>query len=205
MRAASLFLLTAVCFGCASKRNEPAKKSNDTAQLQVQADTLQTKNDSASAMVVDSAVKEIKTNQSPTKPLFKPQFSPGPAALVYKTKRSYNNLVPVMLSDDKKTIVSYPHPKDVTAQSAPTELHSGYLLDNRGIGPNVAFLNMTYVQYAGLKNTPSTEYLFENILDNDPLVEMCNCGNKKAFDNTVEQLNQLIDNNALLTSCKPIK
>ena len=36
---------------------------------------------------------------------FKPDFSPGPAAIVYKTKADYSKLVPVTLSDDKTEII----------------------------------------------------------------------------------------------------
>ena len=70
-------------------------------------------------------------------------FASGPPVLVYKTKANYNNLVPVILSDGKTEIVSYPHPKDLIKGSRfplPFILNDGYLLDNRGIGKNVAFL-----------------------------------------------------------------
>ena len=40
-------------------------------------------------------------------------YSAGPTTFIYKTKGDYNNLVPVILSDDKTNISSYPHPKDI--------------------------------------------------------------------------------------------
>jgi hypothetical protein len=41
--------------------------------------------------------------------------SAQPHLLVYKTKGDYKNYVPVMLSDDKSRIISYPDPKDIKA------------------------------------------------------------------------------------------
>src|SRR5436309_2146351 len=84
---------------------------------------------------------------------FTPQYIPGPHAMVYKTKANYSKLVPVDMSDDKTQIASYPAPTDVVSGSGyatPTQLHSGYLLDNRGIGKNAAFLKLTYEEYAKL-------------------------------------------------------
>lgn len=36
-----------------------------------------------------------------------PQYVAGPHILVYKTKADYSKLVPVIFSEDKKTVVSY--------------------------------------------------------------------------------------------------
>src|SRR2546423_15562709 len=88
--------------------------------------------------------------------IFIPQFTPGPPVLVYKTKTDYTNYVPVILSDDKTRIISYPDPKDIQ-NSAPVKLKNGYLLDNRGISKNAAFLNWTYAKYSKLPATLSQE------------------------------------------------
>lgn len=63
--------------------------------------------------------------------------------IVYKTKSDYFNLVPVVLSDDKSKIISYPSPTDINSSLLPTKLKNGYLIDNKGIQPNVAFLSFT--------------------------------------------------------------
>jgi hypothetical protein len=155
-----------------------------------------------------------KTNQkalkksSETQSDFTPVFTAGPPVLVYKTKGNYNNLVPVLLSDDKSEIVSYPHPKDLKTGSGyplPVILKDGFLLDNRGIGKNVAFLKISYEEYAKLENAPSLKELFDKIIDKDPLTELCNCGIKTAFTDEVNQLNYLIDNKKLRSTCKIIK
>lgn len=140
---------------------------------------------------------------------FTPDFeTPAPPVLVYKTKTNYNNLVPVLLSDDKSEIISYPHPTDLKSDDTyalPTTLKEGYLIDNRGIGKNVAFLKLTYEEYAALSEAPMLKKMYALIIDKDPLVELCNCGNKAAFTNISEQLNALIKKDKLRTTCKVVK
>jgi len=140
---------------------------------------------------------------------FTPSPAPGPSALVYKTKGDYFNRVPVILSVDKATIVSYPDPSDIrqggVELALPTALRGGYLLDNRGINRRVAFLSMTYEEYAKLERAPSLEKLHALIIDADPLVELCDCGNKKAIPDLLNQLNSLIENGSLTSKCKVIK
>ena len=131
-------------------------------------------------------------------------FKTGPPTIIYKTKKDYSSFVPVILSEDKSEIVSYPGIKDVYYKGEfayPTKLHNGYLLDNRGIGANVAFLNITYEDYSKLEKTPSRDKLFQMIQDNNPLTEIYNCGNRAAFKNEIADLNKLIDNNGL-EKCK---
>jgi len=131
-------------------------------------------------------------------------FKAGPKTIIYKTKKDYNNFVPVTLSEDKSKIVSYPHPKDVFYKGElayPTELNNRYLLDNRGINSNVAFLNITYEDYSKLEKVPLLNELFSMILDKDPLIEIYNCGNRYTFKNEIFDLNKLIENNGL-KNCK---
>ncbi len=148
-------------------------------------------------------------NNSSEVVMYTPDFKTnGPPALVYKTKTDYFNLVPIILSDDKSSIVSYPHPSDLKSGDnylTPTVLKNGYLLDNRGIGKNVAFIKLTYQEYGNLKEQPSLDELYALIIDKDPLTELCNCGNKLGLTHPAEQLNSLIDSGKLRTSCLPIK
>jgi hypothetical protein len=148
--------------------------------------------------------------KSQYKATFKPDYSntSAPPTLVYKTRLNYYNLVPVMLSDDKTEIISYPHPKDLKVGDAlalPTSLKDGYLLDNRGIGSNVAFLKMTYEEYSKLESAPSLIELYDLIIDKDPLTELCNCGNRNAFKDKTSELNKIIMSKKLKTICKEIK
>jgi hypothetical protein len=136
---------------------------------------------------------------------FRPDFSPGPVALVYKTKADYADKVPVILSEDKSTIISYPHPEDLGKEAMPLHLKKGYLLDNRGINKNVAFLKLSYKEYRKLSGPPSLTQLQDMILDKDPLSELCNCGNRSAFKDAKGQINQLIQDGNLRSVCKAEK
>ncbi len=138
----------------------------------------------------------------------RPQFTAGPPTLVYKTRKEYSNNVPVLLSDDKTSIVSYPDPKDLKTGETyplPTALENGYLLDNRGIGINVAYLGMTYPEYAALSKAPSRDSLMQMIVDKDPLTELYNCGNRQAYKDVVNDLNALIRAGQLKQVCKVVK
>lgn len=152
-----------------------------------------------------SNTKRSSENQSAE---FTPTYTPGPKALIYKTKKDYSNLVPVLLSEDKESIESYPHPSDLKVDNVlmvPTKLDEGYLLDNRGIGSKVAFLKYTYQEYAEMPEAPSLDDLFNSIIDKDPLIELCDCGNKSIMSDPVSQLNKLIASDNLRKICKKIK
>lgn len=134
-------------------------------------------------------------------------YTAGPTTYIYKTKGDYNDKVPVTLSEDRTEIVSFPSPKDLYYKGKlayPTQLDGGYLLDNRGISANVAFLNITYEKYSKLDSTPATESLFALILDNDPLLELYDCGNRYQYKDEVAELNSII-NNEQLDQCKKVK
>jgi hypothetical protein len=131
-----------------------------------------------------------------------------PQIVIYKTTKAYHHNVPVSLSDDKTQIISYPHPADLTVGGAltlPAQLHEGYLLDNRGIGTNVAFLKFTYEEYSKLKDAPTLNELFTNIIDANPLTELWHCGKKNDFTDIEHQLNEIIDKNQLAIKCRQIK
>ena len=129
----------------------------------------------------------------------------SPPCIVYKTKSDYSKNIPVILSDDKTRIVSYPDVKDVYFKgnlAYPIVLNDGFLLDNRGIGPNVAFLSITYEQYSKMVKTPSSAELFELIIDKDPLKEMYQCGNRSKYSNIENELNELISSGKIKTCTK---
>lgn len=155
-----------------------------------------------------STNKASDKTKANTETEFSPQFTAGPPTIVYKTSSNYNNLVPILLSDDKTQIVSYPHPSDLkngVTYLIPTYLNEGYLLDNKGINKDIAFLKLTYEEYSRLPNAPTLNELYNLIIDKNPLTEMCDCGNKNAFINIESQLNSLINNKVLRTKCKIIK
>lgn len=125
-----------------------------------------------------------------------PESNAGPDALIYKTRADYSSYVPVILSADKKTLLSFPHPDDLQYQgkpARPTPLIRGYWLDNRGISQGVAFTSYTYEAYAALSRPPSVNELLSSILDDDPLLELYNCGPRERYTR-IGELNQLIRN-----------
>ena len=127
--------------------------------------------------------------------------------IIYKTKGDYANLVPVILSDDKTRIVSYPGVSDIVKQGDrvyPVDLGNGFLLDNRGIGPNVAFLDISYEEYSTYSKTPSVNKLFEHLLDADPLVVMYQCGVREDNPGMVSKLKEMVQGGTF-SSCKQLK
>ncbi len=126
----------------------------------------------------------------------------GPPVVVYKTTKDYSRNVPVGLSADGTRIVSFPAVSDVCGLPYPTPLADGYLLDNRGIGRNVAFLSYTYEEYAALPVTPSPEELMRKVIDKHPLSEIHFLGNRHQYKDIVKELNERISSGELETGGK---
>ncbi len=121
---------------------------------------------------------------------------PGPKVIIYQTTKDYSQLVPITLSEDGKTIVSYPDVKDVYYNgnlAYPTKLNNGFLLDNRGIDKNAAFIKLTYDEYAKLTATPAPGELMHMIVDKQPIKSMYSCGIRSSFKDIEQELNSKID------------
>lgn len=128
--------------------------------------------------------------------------APSPPVIVYKTKADYSKNIPVILSQDKSRIVSYPDVKDVYIEGQlayPTGLKDGYLLDNRGIDANVAFLSVTYEEFSKMQKTPPADELLKLIVDKDPLLVMYKCGNRIDYTDIKKELNRIISSGKLQT------
>lgn len=124
----------------------------------------------------------------------------GAPAIIYKTRADYSQNVAVTLSADKSKIVSYPSPKDVYMNGSiayPTALSKGYLLDNRGVSTNTAFLRITYEQYSKLTDAPRLEEMYNQIIDKDPITEMYNLGDRARFKDATIEINHIIENKQL--------
>jgi hypothetical protein len=132
---------------------------------------------------------------------------PGPPCIIYKTKGDFSRLIPVEMTADKTKLASFSDVADIYREGElayPTQLVDGYLLDNRGIGPNVAFLKLTYDDYRKLDGTPAASELIDAIIEPDPLLEMYQCGNRSQYKDAVSELNELI-RSGKLTGCRKIK
>ena len=127
-------------------------------------------------------------------------FSAGPPTIIYKTKKDYYDKVPVTLSDDKTKIVSYPGVKDVYYNgklALPVKLNEGFLLDNRGVGKNSAFLSITYEEYSKFTEAPSLSEMMNKIIDKDPFTDIYDCGNRYQYKDIAADLNKFIDGKQL--------
>lgn len=152
-------------------------------------------------------ISSCKSSGTSTKPVNEEQKTltttkTGPAVIVYKTTGKYFDKVPVGLSPDKSKVISFPGPKDIFYKgdfAYPTMLENGYLLDNRGIDENSAFLKFTYEEYSSLEKTPSSEELFDAILDNDPFTEMYFGGSRLDYKEIEKELNDTISRGDLKT------
>jgi len=147
------------------------------------------------AMVVTTAMAVCLSS-------FKPagHVMASPSVIIYKTKADYSKNVPLTLSDDKSKILNYPGVKDVYYKGAlayPTHLVKGYLLDNRGVNINTAFLSLTYEEYSKLNTTPAPDDLYKMIIDKEPFKEMYNLGNRYGFKDEVNEINELIEHHKL--------
>ncbi len=99
------------------------------------------------------------------------------------------------MNEERTKIISYPDPSDIYYQgifSIPIQLSYCYLLDNRGINENVAFLSFTYQEYSKLKEVPPMSILLSRIVDKYPLKELIYCGERAQYQQEVTELNKLI-------------
>jgi hypothetical protein len=129
-----------------------------------------------------------------------------PPIVIYKMKRDYSRNVPVLLSDDKSEIVSYPHPMDLIGMTSkevmPIRLHGGYFLDRRGINKNVAFLNISYNNYRKLRRPLSISEIEKLLLDRNPLTDFLSCPDITYSRKIVQDINLLIDKGELKSICR---
>lgn len=129
-----------------------------------------------------------------------------PPIVIYKMKRDYSRNVPVLLSDNKSEIVSYPHPMDLMGMTSkevmPIRLNGGYYLDRRGINKNVAFLNISYNSYRKLRKPLSIKEIEKLILDRSPLTEILTCTNHTYSEKNIDKINSMIDKGEISSICK---
>ncbi len=87
-----------------------------------------------------------------------------PKAVVYRTNGPFSENVPIIMSANRKEIVSFPAPSDIHPDVAPVELAEGYLLDRHGVGINSAFTRYTYDEYSTLPVAPSLRHLRQMVI-----------------------------------------
>lgn len=116
-----------------------------------------------------------------------------PRAQVYRTNGDYLNNVPIQVSADGKTVISFPAPSDITASSMPLTLAGGWLLDRRGVSENTRFTRYTYAQYMALKEVPTVSELLASVIPGARITEMyaLTCTTQEALADTAA-VNQII-------------
>lgn len=113
------------------------------------------------------------TQASPEVILNTPGQNTLPPAIVYRTSGDYDDLVPITLSPDGKSVESYPAPTDVSPSwSTPLHVADGFLLDRRGISARSAFTCYTYARYCALTEAPSPRVLLDSVIPGARVTEM---------------------------------
>ena len=124
----------------------------------------------------------------------------GEQAIIYKTTKDYSRYVPVTMDASRTKIISYPSPKDVYYKgklALPVKLNKGFWLDNRGINANSVFLKITYEDYAKLREAPLLKDMMTLVEDKNPVTEIYSLGNRSRFKDEVNEINGIIDRDAL--------
>lgn len=132
----------------------------------------------------------------------------SPRVLVYRTKIDHADHVPVLLSADHTRIISYPAPTDLKTANGlpvPTPVGQGYLLDNRGISRDVAYLGITWAEYAALPEAPALEKLDALIIDRDPLTELWEGDRRANIADPVKEVSAWVAAGELEKHCKRLK
>lgn len=101
-----------------------------------------------------------------------PEVSAIPKAIIYTMNGDWSQYVPVTLSEDGKTLLSFPAPSDITDRQTPVNVGDGYWLDRRGIGPNTVFTRWTYAEYSVLPKAPSPDEIMSNIIPGARITEI---------------------------------
>lgn len=162
----------------------------------------------AAALLLLVSGCKFQKKTAPKGDIFVPLFQPGPHAILYKTKANYSNLVPVGMNDSGTRIVSYPAVQDVATMLLghsvqPIAMRKHYLLDNFGIGPNSAYLDITWEQYSKY-NEINADILLKHVKFTKPFLVMYDCGLKTDIEKLEKQLNRLIKDRQLEKKLKKL-
>ena len=95
-----------------------------------------------------------------------------PKAVVYKMNGDYAAYVPVTVSADGRSLISFPAPTDLVDGSEPIAMASGYYLDRRGVNQNTRFTRWTYAEYRALRQTPSPAQILDNLIPDARVVDI---------------------------------
>lgn len=86
-----------------------------------------------------------------------------PRATAFRMSGDYADHVAVTLNPDG-SLLYYPAPSDITANSAPYDLGDGWWLNRQGISANSVFTKWTFAEYAALKTVPTQQEIKDAII-----------------------------------------
>ena len=94
-----------------------------------------------------------------------------PYATAFRMSGDYADNVAVTLNADG-SLLYFPDPKDITADSRPVSLGNGWWLNNQGLGPNSVFTTYTFADYAELPAVPDTQQLLKAVIPGAKVTQM---------------------------------
>ena len=94
-----------------------------------------------------------------------------PNATAFRMSGDYADNVAITLREDG-TLLYYPAPSDLTAQSAPYPLGSGWYLNRQGLGNGSVFTSYTFAEYMALPQAPSQEELLKAVIPGAVVTEI---------------------------------
>ena len=87
-----------------------------------------------------------------------------PQAVAYRMSGPYADNIAVTLSPDGKTLLFYPAPSDLSADSSPLPIADGWYLSRCGITANSVFTRYTYASYRALPSAPTPAELLAAVI-----------------------------------------
>lgn len=94
-----------------------------------------------------------------------------PKATAFRMNGDYADKVAVTLNADG-TLLYYPAPGDISANSAPVSLGDGWWLNRQGLGAGSVFTKWTFAEYAALASTPSRQEILEAVIPGSAVTEI---------------------------------
>lgn len=126
---------------------------------------------------------------------------PPPCTWVFKTDEDYHNLMYGFLNENRIGFAMYPSPN---IKVKPEQLNDGYFAITIGCSSDWAyyfvFCNMTYEEY----QTGMDRSILLSSLIEEPFEELYFCNMIHEEELTLEEINELIDNQELDTKCNKI-
>ena len=94
-----------------------------------------------------------------------------PNATAFKMSGNYSKNVGITLNPDG-SVLYFPAPSDITADSEPIDLGDGWWLNCQGLGLNSVFTKYTFSEYAAMSEAPSPHQLLLEVIPGAKVTQM---------------------------------